>query len=366
MTSFFEKYPVNFNFLQLNKKRNAVIGIDITSSAVKLVELSKNNTGYTLESCSVVPFPRNEQNLQLPANTYVIGQTIQKALHESNTKARQAVIAVGGASVITKNISIPAGLNDDEIIEQIIIDAAKYIPYNINDVFWDFEIQGINKTNASLLDVLLVATRKELIEHKIELLKHAQLKPKVIEIETFAIGNALSLLASQLPWNIEDKTIAVVDIGANLTTLHVIHNFRSIFTRELAFGGRHLTNLIAQTYELSQTDAEQVKKKGELPEGYLYNIFEPFKQTIVQQIQRSIQFFSASQNHHQIDSIILSGGCASISSIDTLVSDALNLPTYIANPFIDMSYSSNINLTNLSENASSLLVACGLALRNFD
>ena len=260
MISFFEKYPVNFNFLQLNKKRNAVIGIDITSSAVKLVELSKKNTGYTLESCSVVPFPRNEQNLQQP-NTYVIGQTIQKALYESKTKVKQAAIAVGGASVITKNISIPAGLNDDEIIEQIIIDAAKYIPYNINDVFWDFEIQGINKTNTSLLDVLLVATRKESIEHKIELLKHAQLKPKIIEVETFAIGNALSLLVSQLPWDIEDKTIAVVDIGANLTTLHVIQHSRSIFTRELAFGGRHLTNLIAQTYELSQSDAEQAKKK---------------------------------------------------------------------------------------------------------
>jgi len=232
--------------------------------------------------------------------------------------------------------------------------------------FWDFEIQGINKTNTSLLDVLLVATRKESIEHKIELLKHAQLKPKIIEVETFAIGNALSLLVSQLPWDIEDKTIAVVDIGANLTTLHVIQHSRSIFTRELAFGGRHLTNLIAQTYELSQSDAEQAKKKGQLPEGYLSNILEPFKQNIVQQIQRSIQFFSASQNNHQIDSIILSGGCASISAIDKLVSDALNIPTYIANPFIDMSYSSNINLTNLSENASSLLVACGLALRNFD
>ena len=148
MISFIQKYPVNFNFLQLNKKRNAVIGIDITSSAVKLVELSKNHSGYTLESCSVVPFPRNEHNLQLPANTYVIGQTIQKALHESNTKAKQAAIAVGGASVITKNISIPAGLNDDEIIEQIIIDASKYIPYNIND--WEskkrvYAFQEINK-----------------------------------------------------------------------------------------------------------------------------------------------------------------------------------------------------------------------------
>ena len=366
MISFIEKYPVIFNFLQLNKKRNALVGIDITSSAVKLVELSKNNTGYTLESCSVVPLPRNEQNLQQPANTYVIGQTIKKALFESNTKAKKVAIAVGGASVITKNISIPAGLNDDEIIEQIIIDAAKHIPYNIHDVFWDFEIKGINKTNESLLDVLLVATRKESIEHKIELLKHAQLKPKIIEVETFAIGNALTLLASQLPWNIQDKTIAVVDIGANLTTLHVIHDSLSIYTREFAFGGRHLTNLIAQTYELSQSDAEQAKKKGGLPEGYLRHILEPFKQNIVQQIQRSIQFFSASQNNHRIDGIILSGGCASIPTIDTFVSDALNLPTCIANPFVDMAYSSNINLTHLSDNASSLLVACGLALRNFD
>lgn len=361
--SFIQKYPFNLNLLKLNQKRNTAIGIDITNSAIKIVELSKNSKGYTLEHFAVTPLPSNEQHQPQFTDTYMIGQTIQKALQQSQSTAKYAVVAVDGASVITKNISIPAGLSEDEMMEQIIIDAPKYMPYDINNMYFDFNIQGVNKINTNQLDVLLVATRKEAIESKIAILTHAQLKPKIIDVETFAIGNALPLLASQLPYRIDDKTIAVVDMGANFTTLHVIHHTRSIYTRELAFGGHQLTHHISQTYQLTQVDAEYAKKQGDLPEGYITTILEPFKQNIVQQIQRSLQFFSASQNNHRIDSIILLGGC---SGIDTLVSTALNLPTCVANPFIDMTYSSNINPQSVSEYASSMLVACGLALRNFD
>ncbi|MEY2666568.1 MAG: hypothetical protein RLZZ384_739 [Pseudomonadota bacterium] len=366
MISFIEKYFFDFNLLQLNKKRNAVVGIDITSSAVKLVELSKNSTGYILENCAIEPIPYNENDQRSDAKSDVIAQTIQKALKKSTITTKQAVVAVGGASVIVKYISIPAGLNEDEMMEQIIIDAPKHIPYNINDVCFDFEVQGTNQTNANLLDVLLVATRKEFIENKIEILKYAQLKPKIIEVETFTIGNALQLLKSQLPDKFEDKTIAVIDIGANLTTLHVIHDSRSIYTRELNFGGNQLTYQIAQTYKLTYADAEQAKIQGTLSNAYATEILTPFKHNIVQQIQRRIQFFSTSQMNHPIDSVVLLGGCAAISGIDTLVSQALELPTCVANPFIDMTYSANINPQQVGNYASSLLVACGLALRHFD
>lgn len=352
--------------MQLNKKRNAVVGIDITSSAVKLVELGQNSTGYILKSCTVEPIPCSEHEQQSTANRAVIAQTIQKALKKSTITAKQAVVAVSGASVIVKSISIPAGLNEDEILEQIIIDAPKHMPYNIHDVCFDFEIQGTNNTNATLLDVLLVAIRKEFIEQKVEILKYAQLKPKIIEVETFTIGNALQLLTSQLPDKFENKTIAAIDIGANVTTLHVIHHSRSIYTRELSFGGNQLTHQIAQTYNLTYADAEQAKIQGTLSDAYMTDILAPFKLNIVQQIQRSIQFFSASQINHRIDSIVLFGGCAAISDIDTLVAQALDLPTCVANPFIDMTYSENINPQQVGQYASAMLVACGLALRHFD
>jgi type IV pilus assembly protein PilM len=365
MTSFIKKYLFNFGLLKLNKKRNAVVGIDITSSAVKLVELRKSSLGYHIENIAMVPIQFDKVDHQ-STETYIIGQAIQKALTQSHSTAKQAIVAVGGASVITKSISIPAVLSEDEIMEQIIIDTPKHLQLSSNDINIDFIIQGVNEINTNLLDVLLVAARKESVEHKIAVLRHAQLKSKIIDVETFTIGNALSLLTSQLPYDIHDKTIAVVDIGANVTTLHVIHRSQSIYTRELAFGGKQLTSHIAQAYQLTLSEAELAKKQGDLPENYLSDLLEPFKQSIVEQIQRSIQLFSTSQRTHRIDSIILSGGCAAISGIDTLVSNTLNLPTYVANPFIDMTYSSHITQQYLNENSSSMLVACGLALRNFD
>ena len=342
-----------------------MVGIDITSSAVKLVELSKSSKGYHVESIAIVPIHFNEVTSQF-TETYIIGQTIQKTLKKSNTSARRAVVAVGGASVITKSILIPAGLSEDEIMEQIIIDIPKHLQLSSDDINIDFLIQGVNEINTNLLNVLLVAARKESVEYKIAILKHARLEAKIIEVETFTIANALSLLASQLPYHVHDNTIAVVDIGANVTTLHVIHRSQSIYTRELAFGGNELTSQIAQAYQLTPSEAELAKKQGNLPKNYLIDILEPFKQRIVQQIQRSMQFFSTSQHAHRIESIILSGGCAAISGIDILVSNTLNLPTYVANPFIDMTYSPHIHPQYLNEHSSSMLVACGLALRNFD
>lgn len=368
LKDFFHHDIFPFNVLALKKKRNAVLGIDITSVAIKLVELSKNSDGrYTLEGFAYVPFVHSDQHTPRDSHDITLtSQAIKQALTLTKTSRKYAVIAVGDALVITKYVSMPAGFNDEEIMEQLIIDAPSYIPYNVNDIIFDFEVQGPTQHNPALTDILLVVTRKETIAHKTAVLSSAGLIPRAIEVESFAIENALEQLLPQQGIDASKQTIAVIDMGENFITLHIIHHLHAIYTRSQEFGGRQLTHTIAQMYNLTHTHAEQAKIHGGLPENYVDEILTPFKQQIVEQIQRHLQLFSASQHNHRIDRIILSGGCAAIAGIDEYIANALNLPTTIVNPFVNMTCASQIDSAQLQHYAHSMLTAYGLALRHVD
>lgn len=360
------KLDFNVELPRFGKKTNAVLGIDITTTVVKLLELSKHGKSYRVESYMVAPLPRDAVVDKQLTNVQIIGEAIKRAVERSGTTLKQAAVAVGGSSVITKLITLPAGLTDDEMVEQILIEAEQYIPYGIDEVNFDFQVEGINEIDSKRVDVLLAASRKENVDDRISALEIAGLKAKVVDIEAFTIENAFILLANQLPYSVENKTIVVIEIGATLTTLHVLYNSRAIYTREQNFGGKQLTEDIQRAYGLSYDEAGVSKKLGGLPDNYESDVLEPFKRNMVQQIQRSIQFFVASNASRPIDSVILAGGCAVIAGVDSLVSQALGVPTYIANPFVNMDFSSRVNPKSLGKDAPAMLIACGLALRSFD
>ncbi len=360
------KFTLDPNVFRFRKKQATVLGIDITTTVVKLLELSKRGNNYKVESYMVTPLPRDAVVDRHLANVAVISEAIKKAVERSGTRLKQAAVAVGGSSVITKLITLPADLTDDEMVEQIIIEAEQYIPYGIDEVNFDFEIEYLNEMDSSRVNVLLAASRKENVDDRVLALSLAGLKAKIVDIEAFAIENAFTLLANQLPYSTENKTIVVIEIGASLTTLHVLYNGRAIYTREQNFGGKQLTEDIQRTYGLTYEEAGISKKVGGLPDNYETYVLEPFKRSMVQQIQRGIQFFVASTASRPIDSVIIAGGCASILGVDQLVSQALGVPTYIANPFVNMELSSRVNPNNLGKDAPAMLVACGLALRSFD
>jgi type IV pilus assembly protein PilM len=177
---------------------------------------------------------------------------------------------------------------------------------------------------------------------------------------------AFSLLSDQFADSTGDKTVAIADIGSNISKLNVLHNGRSIYTREQGFGGKQLTEEIQRRYGLSYEEAGLAKRQGGLPDNYIVDVLEPFKRVMVQQIQRSLQLFMSSSANRGIDSIVLAGGCASIPGVDRLVEKNLGMPVYIANPFINMTLSNKINPQSLSNDAPTMMIACGLALRSFD
>ncbi len=343
-----------------------MLGIDISTAAVKLLELSRTGARYKVESYSVAPLPQDAIIDKNIANVEVIGEAIKAAFKQSGSRAKRACVAVAGSSVMTKIISMPASLSDAEMEEQIMVEADQYIPYSLDEVNLDFEVQGTSKNNPDMLDVLLAASRRENIEDRVAALNHAGLKAVIVDVEAFAMENAFTLLADQLPDNIENKTIAIADIGATMTALNILHNGKTIYTREQGFGGRQLTEEIQRRYGLSYEEAGLAKKHGGLPDNYINDVLEPFKKAMLQQIARSLQFFVSSSANRGIDGLILAGGCASIQGIEKLVERDLGIPSYIANPIINMALSSRVKPQSLSNDTPAMMIACGLALRSFD
>lgn len=343
------------------KKRNRLLGIDISSTSVKLIELSCAADRYTVEAYAIAQLPIGSIIEKQIADPQRIGHVIAQLVQQSCTRVKYAALAVAGSAVISKSIEVEAGLTDTELASLLEVDADQYIPYPLEDVALDFAVQDIAAQNPDKELVLLVACRKENIAERETILALAGLTAQVIEVETYALERAYSLLAEQF-----GETVALVDIGASNMALNILHNGRMIYTREHVFGGQQLTEQIQQHYALSVAEAELAKCQGGLPSDYISAVLGPFKDAVVEQLSRTLQFFFATGQHSEIDSIVLAGGSASIAGLAQHIQAHLNKPTQIADPFIHMTLSPAVNAAALIADAPSLLIACGLALRSFD
>ena len=349
-----------------NKKASSLLGIDISSTSVKLLELSRQGERYRVEAYAVEPLPANavvEKNI---AELEGVGHALSRALLKAGTRLKGVAVAVAGSAVITKIIEMDGGLSDDEMENQLKIEADQYIPYPLDEVAIDFEVQGASPHNRERVSVLLAACRKENVEVREAALALAGLTARVVDVEAYALERSFGLLSMQRADFQERMTVAVVDIGATMTTLSVLYNGKIIYTREQLFGGRQLSEEIQRRYGLTVEQAGLAKQQGGLPDDYVSEVLQPFREALVQQVSRSLQFFYASGQYNAVDHIVLAGGMASVSGLDRLIEERLGTPTQVANPFSDMALSSTVNATALANDAPALMIACGLALRSFD
>jgi len=348
-----------------------MLGLDISSTSVKLLELSKSGNDYRVESYGVEPLPENavvEKNI---SDVDGVGEAIQRLIERSKTKVKFAAVAVAGSAVITKTIEMNAELSEDEMENQLQVEADQYIPYPLEEVALDFEVQGPSPRNEEQVEVLIAACRRENVEMREAALELGGLKAKVVDIEAHCMQRTFEMIRNQF-FEIDeededdDKVIAVVDIGATMTTLSVLTNSGAPYTREQLFGGKQLTEEIQRRYSLSVEEAGLAKKQGGLPDDYETEVLQPFKEAVVQQVTRSLQFFYSSSAYDDVDHIILAGGTSSIDGLSDMVAAKLGTPCTIANPFGNMTLSSRVNEANLAADAPALMIACGLALRSFE
>ena len=349
-------------------KRNNpnVLGIDVSSSAVKLIELSRHGSRYRVESYAVAALPENAVIDNNFADIEAIGQTVSTVLERSGSKLRQAALSVSGSAVITKIVTIPVPESDAELDAQVEMIADQYIPYSLDEVNLDYSVIGPNEKNAGMIDVQLAASRRENIDDKVAVLDLAGLKAKVVDVEGYALENAYGLLQGTLPEYGPEATIAIADTGSTVTTLNIIHKNKVIYSREQGFGGKQLTEEIQRRYGLSYEEAGMAKKHGGLPDSYITEVLDPFKDVMCQQIGRSLQFFFSSSSQHSVDHIILSGGTSSLIGIDASLEEKLGTPATVANPFSQMTLAAKVKAQALSNDAPAMMIATGLALRSFD
>ena len=347
-------------------KSNVLLGLDISSTSVKLLELSRSGDRYRVESYGVEPLPPNavvEKNI---SDVEGVGEAIKRLVSRSKAGSNQVAVAVAGSAVITKTIEMDASLTDAEMENQIIVEADQYIPYPLDEVAIDFEVQGISERNSEQVEVLLAACRRENVELREAALDLSGAKARIVDIEAHAMKRAFDLIKPQLGSNADDLVVAILDIGATMTTLSVLADDRSIYTREQLFGGKQLTEEIQRRYSLSFEEAGLAKKQGGLPDDYEQECLPTFKEAVLQQVTRSLQFFFSSSQYDDVDYIVLAGGTASIDGLAEIIENKLGTPTIIANPFIDMSLASKVDADALANDAPAMMISCGLAMRSFD
>lgn len=344
-------------------RTSRVLGIDFSSTAVKLLELSRDDERYRVDSYAVAPLPPDALTDDPTTYAESVGAFLEELLSRTKPSANRAVAAVSGADVIIKTVVMPAGLSEEDLEAQLTVEADQYIPYPLDEVALDFEELGPATGRDEQVNVLLVACRQESIDSRVDAIEVAGLVPKIIDVEVFALERAMALLQSQLPIS-ENQTIAMVDIGASTTTLSVFASGESVYTREQIFGGKQLTDSVMSRYELSADEADLAIRQGGLPDDYERELLGPFREAVVQQVSRSLQFFFSSSEFTQLDRIVLCGGVAAIDGLAALIETKMDTPTLVANPFADMSLTSRVNVQALERDAPAMMIACGLAMRS--
>jgi len=348
-------------------KHPALIGVDISSTALKLVELAQTGKAtYRLERYAIEPLVRELVTDGNIANLDLVADALKRAYKKLGSRNRNVALALPAAMVITKRIIVPSGQKEEELELLVEAEANQYIPFALDEVNLDFQTIGPAPNNPDESEVLIAASRKEKVEDRVAVAEASGLKPRVMDVESYAMQQAFELISPALPASGRDQNIALVDIGAHVTHFYVMRNNQFLFSRDQAFGGNQLTHDIQRAFNLTPDEAESAKKSQGLPENYDADVLQPFMETLALEVTRALQFFFTSTSYNQVDQIVLAGGCALLPGIDELVAKRAGVPAVVANPFANMATSDRIRPRQLAQDAPLLMIACGLALRSFE
>lgn len=350
-------------------RSRSLFGVDISSARVKLLELDRSAEGLRVISYASEPLAEDAIADHQIVDTEAVAGSIARALKRSGSRTRDAAIAVSGPAVISKIIELPSAMSDAELEEQIHFDAAQYIPHPIEEVNLDFQVLGPHPASEDLNRVLLVACRRDNIETGVAALEMAGMKVRLVDVEEYALQNACRLLIEQDPALAADAGIAVFDVGADNTRLTVNRDGRSIYTREIAFGGRQLARQLIAAHDLE--DIEQLQSRlrtDDLSAEQIAPAIQEFAERLATQIERSLQFYvsaSAAENE-AIDQVIVVGGATLYPGLEDALRTRLIQPLSLGNPLAGMLASTAARRNRVDFEAPSLMVTAGLAMRSFE
>jgi len=347
------------------KKKEPIIGLDIGTTGVRLLQLSKQASGYRIEHFAMEPLGEGAVVDSAVRDSEAVSNAISRIVRTSGTSAKSCAIAVSGSAVFTKTISLPSNLAETDIESQVQVEANQYVPYPLDEVSLDFEVLGPSARNADFVDILLAASKSENVENRQDAIDSAELQAKVVDVEAFAIANAFELIRKRDGVN-RSEAVAFFDIGYDLSTLLVIKNGHVIYTRDHPFGGHQLLEENQRRYDMTLKQASFFERNEDAPDDFEEEVLEPFQLNIIHQVSRSLQFYTASGEYSNIGAIYLSGGVAAMKSLARMVQQELGITTRIADPITGMDIAEDVSVMTLKRNANNLMIAAGLALRGFD
>ncbi len=359
-------FDIPLDFLQTSTP--PMIGVDISASAVKLLELSEapKKGGYIVERYAIEALPSDAVSDGNINNLDAVSDALRRAWKRMGTRIKNVSLALPAAAVISKRIMLPAGLREDDLEYQVESEANQYIPFALEEVNLDFQVIGISPNNPDEVEILLAASRKANVEDRVAAAQSAGLKAVVVDVEPYAAEAAFEQIRTQFPNGAVDQCVAVVDIGANVMNVNVLRNGQSVYMRDQQIGGIQLTQQIQSSFGLSVEEAEAAKRNGGLPENYESDVLSPFRENVAMEVSRALQFFFTSTQYNEVNYIVLAGGCAALAGLDETVATRTQVSTLVANPFELMTLSSRIKPRQLQTDAPALMIACGLAMRRFD
>jgi len=351
----------------LFRRQNApLLGLDVSSSSVKLVELGREASGkLVLERCAIEPLERGWITDGNVEKFDEVAEAVRRVVRKSGTKTRNVALALPPSAVITKKIILPGGMSEQELEIQVESEANQYIPFSLDEVSLDFCVTGPSTSSAGDVEVLIAASRKEKVQDREGLAEAAGLKAMILDVESYASRLATARLIEQLPGKGMDSIVALFEVGAFTTSMQVLRNQEVLYDRDQAFGGAQLTQLIVRQYGFSAEEAEAKKRSGDLPDDYGSGVLKPFVESIAQEIARALQFFFTSTPHNRVDYVLLAGGSSSLPGLTSAVTRQTSFACSLVNPFDGMDFGPSIREKKVRREAPSYLTSCGLAMRRF-
>ena len=355
-----------------SSRSEGIMGVDISSTGIKLVELSRSRYGYELVSLATVPLPRDAIVENTIIDSTAVTEALIEAVNAAKASTKNVALSVSGNAVIIKTITIPT-VSEFELEAQIQFEADQHVPYDIDDVFLDFFIQGMTADDPEQMDVVLAACKREVVEDYQMVLAEAGLTAKCVDCAVFALENGAELTdqhtlpsgGDQLLAEEDADVHALINIGANMMNINVLINGQMAFVRDQFYGGQNLTEEIQKEHGISYQAAEQLKTDDF--DSIHPEALERFYMGLTSELVRSLDFYSASRAEFPVRKLLLSGGCALIPNIATELEQRLGIDTVILNPFDNIKIPARkFDEQHIKRIGPMLMVPVGLAVRSFD
>jgi len=340
-------------------KSKAVIGIDIGTHSIKLVELAGSHANPKVVAWGIAPLPAGAFSENAIANAELIADALNGLIVKSGAKGDSVAVAVSSSHAITKVLGMPRDISEVELEEQISIEALHFIPYPIDEVNIDFEVIGKSEANDQENDVLLVACRRSIVDDYIDLVEDSDLELNYVDIDTYALERVYRSQNS-LGSNSE-QPVALFDVGSSNSHLMVVDAERVIYSRHQNFGAGQLVKLIRKEYGVSAEEAEEILNSSQPPGDFLSAVQEPFVEMLRQEVSRALQFFYSSSSFSNIDSIVLSGACCALNGLAGDLEVKMRSKVSILNPMANVNVQTNRDA--IAKVAPALSIAYGLSLR---